>query len=133
VERSSFARPVAAYHPIFCRILGVYWVGHHLQLSFIRSADRPLLWINIFFFSSVALVPFWTALLERVHQAPPGQVPFTAATWSAIGLTLALHWWYATRRRHVDPDVYPGLVRTAMFRVLMGRLLYLLGNRNIVL
>src|ERR1700751_4579955 len=23
-------------------ILGVYWVGHHVQLSFIRRADRPL-------------------------------------------------------------------------------------------
>src|SRR5215468_909030 len=32
-------------------ILGVYWVGHHLQLSFIRSADRPLLWITFCFCS----------------------------------------------------------------------------------
>src|SRR4030088_188078 len=39
-------------------ILGVYWVGHHIQLSFIRRADRPLLWINILFLLWVALVPF---------------------------------------------------------------------------
>src|ERR1700737_1299223 len=44
-------------------ILGVYWVGHHVQLSFIRRADRPLLWINILFLLWVALVPFSTALL----------------------------------------------------------------------
>jgi uncharacterized membrane protein len=44
-------------------ILGVYWVGHHIQLSFIRRADRPLLWINILFLLWVALVPFSTALL----------------------------------------------------------------------
>ena len=44
-------------------ILGAYWVGHHVQLSFIRRADRPLLWINVFFLLWVALVPFSTALL----------------------------------------------------------------------
>ena len=31
-------------------ILGVYSVGHHVQLSFIRRPDRPLLWINILCF-----------------------------------------------------------------------------------
>src|SRR5215469_15788500 len=46
-------------------ILGVYWVGHHVQLSFIRRADRPLLWINILFLLWVALVPFSTALLSE--------------------------------------------------------------------
>jgi uncharacterized membrane protein len=46
-------------------ILGIYWVGHHIQLSFIRRADRPLLWINILFLLWVALVPFSTALLSE--------------------------------------------------------------------
>jgi hypothetical protein len=27
-------------------MLGVYWVGHHNQYHYIRSTDRPLLWIN---------------------------------------------------------------------------------------
>jgi uncharacterized membrane protein len=108
-------------------ILGVYWVGHHLQLSFIRSADRPLLWINIFFLLWVALVPFSTALLSEYTKHRLA-IAVYGGNLIAIGLTLALHWWYATsRRRHVDPDVHPGLVRTAMFRVLMGPLLYLLG------
>jgi uncharacterized membrane protein len=108
-------------------ILGVYWVGHHLQLSFIRSADRPLLWINIFFLLWVALVPFSTALLSEYNKHRLA-IAVYGGNLIAIGLTLALHWWYATsRRRHVDPDVHPGLIRTAMFRVLMGPLLYLLG------
>jgi uncharacterized membrane protein len=108
-------------------ILGVYWVGHHMQLSFIRSADRPLLWINILFLLWVALVPFSTALLSEYTKHRLAIVVY-GANLIAIGLTLALHWWYATsRRRHVDPDVDPGLVRTAMLRVLMGPLLYLLG------
>ena len=98
-----------------------------MQLSFIRSADRPLLWINILFLLWVALVPFSTALLSEYTKHRLAIVVY-GANLIAIGLTLALHWWYATsRRRHVDPDVHPGLVRTAMLRVLMGPLLYLLG------
>lgn len=107
-------------------ILAVYWVGHHLQLSFIRSADRPLLWINIFFLLWVALVPFSTALLSEYSKHRLA-IAVYGGNLIAIGLTLALHWWYATNRRHVDPDIRPGLVRAAMFRVLMGPLLYLLG------
>src|SRR5215471_1982543 len=49
-------------------ILGVYWVGHHVQLSFIRRADRPLLWINILFLLWVALVPFPIGLLVNTRQ-----------------------------------------------------------------
>jgi TMEM175 potassium channel family protein len=108
-------------------ILGVYWVGHHLQLSFIRSADRPLLWINILFLLWVALVPFSTALLSEYTKNRLA-IAVYGGNMIAIGLTLALHWWYATsRRRHVDPDVHPGLVRAAMVRVLMGPLLYLVA------
>lgn len=71
-------------------ILGVYWVGHHLQLSFIRSADRPLLWINILFLLWVALVPFSTALLSEYTKNRLA-IAVYAGNMIAIGLTLALH------------------------------------------
>src|SRR5262249_58864256 len=84
-------------------ILGVYWVGHHVQLSFIRRADRPLLWINIFFLLWVALVPFSTALLSEYAKTRLA-IAIYGANLIAIGLTLALHWWYATTEsRHVRP------------------------------
>src|SRR5215475_9204742 len=47
-------------------ILGVYWVGHHFQLSFIRRADRPLLWINIFFHLWATPEIFSTSLLDAL-------------------------------------------------------------------
>jgi hypothetical protein len=77
-----------------------------------------LLWINILFLLWVALVPFSTALLSEYTKHPLA-IAVYGGNMIAIGLTLALHWWYATaRRRHVDPDVHPGLVRAAMSRVL---------------
>ena len=76
-------------------ILGVYWVGHHVQLSFIRRADRPLLWINILFLLWVALVPFSTALLSEYSNTRLA-IAIYGANLIAIGLTLALHWWRFT-------------------------------------
>jgi len=108
-------------------ILGVYWVGHHVQLSFIRRADRPLLWINILFLLWVALVPFSTALLSE-YATTRIAIAIYGANLIAIGLTLALHWWYATTEsRHVDPDIDRGLVRGAMYRTLMGPLVYVIA------
>src|SRR6516162_6347195 len=108
-------------------ILGVYWVGHHVQLSFIRRADRPLLWINISFLLWVALVPFSTALLSE-YATTRIAIAIYGANLIAIGLTLALHWWYATtENRHVDPDIDRGLVRGAMYRTLMGPLVYVIA------
>lgn len=108
-------------------ILGVYWVGHHIQLSFIRRADRPLLWINVLFLLWVALVPFSTALLSEYSKTQVA-IAIYGANLIAIGLTLALHWWYATtERRHVDPDIHPNLVRSAMKRTLMAPVIYLIA------
>ncbi|HEX3445049.1 MAG TPA: TMEM175 family protein [Chthoniobacterales bacterium] len=105
-------------------ILGVYWVGHHVQLSFIRRADRPLLWINILFLLWVALVPFSAALLSEYSKTRVA-IAIYGANLIAIGLTLALHWWYATTEaRHVDPDLHPNLIRGGMKRTLMAPFVY---------
>jgi uncharacterized membrane protein len=108
-------------------ILGVYWVGHHIQLSFIRRADRPLLWINILFLLWVALVPFSTALLGEYPKTQLA-IGIYGANLIAIGLTLALHWWYATdESRHVDAAIDRDLVRGAMYRTLMAPFVYLIA------
>jgi hypothetical protein len=46
----------------------------------------------------------------------------------AIGMTLAVHWWYATAEtRHVDPDIHPALVRGALLRTLMAPSVYVVA------
>jgi|SRR5260370_161040 uncharacterized membrane protein len=108
-------------------ILGVYWIGHHVTLSFIRRADRLLLWINILFLLWVALVPFSTALLSEYPKTRLA-IAIYGANLIAVGLTLALHWWYATaENRCVDPDIHPDLVRGAMYRTLMAPFVYIIA------
>ena len=86
-----------------------------------------MLWINLLFLLWVALVPFSTALLS---EYPTAQIATTVYGLNliAIGLTLALHWWYATvERRHVDADIHPGLVRGALVRTLMAPAVYVVA------
>jgi len=118
--------PKFATYAISFVILGVYWVGHHMQLSFIRRADRPLLWINVLFLLWVALVPFSTALLSE-YSTTRVAISVYGANLIAIGLTLALHWWYAAISHHVDPNIHPGLIRAAMYRTLMAPVVYVIA------
>jgi hypothetical protein len=46
----------------------------------------------------------------------------------AIGVTLAVHWWYATvETRHVDADIHPGVVRGGLLRTLMAPSVYVVA------
>lgn len=44
-------------------VLGMFWLGHHLQFHYVRYVDRPLLWINLAFLLCTVLVPFSTDLM----------------------------------------------------------------------
>lgn len=49
-------------------VLGMYWVGHHLQFHYVRYVDHTVLWINLIFLFGVTSVPFATDLLGDHHQ-----------------------------------------------------------------
>jgi uncharacterized membrane protein len=49
--------------------LGFFWVGHHIMYHTIRRADRTLLWLNIFFFMFVSMLPFSTSVLNAFSEA----------------------------------------------------------------
>jgi uncharacterized membrane protein len=49
-------------------VLGMYWVGHHLQFHYVRYVNHTLLWINLVFLFGVTSVPFATDLLGDHHQ-----------------------------------------------------------------
>jgi uncharacterized membrane protein len=101
-------------------MVGVYWVGHHNQYHYIRRTNRWLLWINICFLMFVALIPFSTALLGRYPDRQLS-VGIYAANLILVGVFLYLHWQYATsRRRLVDADLDPVLIRLARRRILLA-------------
>lgn len=99
-------------------MLGIYWVGHHNQFHYIRRTDRTLLWTNIAFLMFVTLIPFSTAL---TGQYPSQQlaVDIYAINLVLVGLSLYIHWWYATsRHRLVDEELDPHLIVQAKRKIL---------------
>jgi uncharacterized membrane protein len=105
-------------------IIGVCWVGHHAQLHYVRRADRPFLWMNLFFLLCISAMPFSAALLGE-HPGQPVAVAFYCANLMVAGLVLYAQLRYAAGPgRLFDPDIDPGLIRAAEWRLLMGPSLY---------
>ena len=105
-------------------LLGVFWVGHHGYLHFLKRTDRWFLWINLFFLMLIVLVPFSTNLLGDypTHRLA---VMIYGCNIIALGLALYLQWWYATsHHRLVGRDLEPELVRRGKRRILMGAFVY---------
>jgi uncharacterized membrane protein len=48
-------------------LLAVFWLNHHIFFV-IKKSDITLLWINIFFLMSIAIVPFTTSLIGKYGQ-----------------------------------------------------------------
>src|ERR671910_3202764 len=74
--------------------LGFFWVGHHIMYHAIRRADRTLLWLNIFFFMFVSLLPFSTSILNAFAEAFIAPLLF-GTNLAIIGWILFFQWQYA--------------------------------------
>ena len=108
-------------------VLGIYWVGHNNVFQHVLRHDRLMLWLNILFLLSMALVPFPTALLVRYGDAQISVVLY-ALNLMVGGVLLDLIWWYATYNRHLMCDtVQPPLIRSFHHRILTGPVIYLVA------
>jgi uncharacterized membrane protein len=61
-------------HALWCYalsfvVIGILWMVHHNQFHSIRRVDGVMLWLNLFFLMSVALIPFVTSVLSD-HATP---------------------------------------------------------------
>jgi uncharacterized membrane protein len=92
-------------------ILGIFWVIHHTLFDTILHYNTTLIWLNILFLLFVALIPFSTALFGEY-----GAMQITALIYGAnmlfiFGSGWAI-WAYVTgKRRLVDKDLEPAVVR----------------------
>ena len=105
-------------------LLGIYWIGHHIQFAFIRRTDRNHQWINMLFFFLMVLVPFSAAMLGRfgTHRLA---VIWYGGNIAAAAIVLQFHWWYATHhRRLVDPRVTDDIVKRLSERLYFSIIIY---------
>jgi uncharacterized membrane protein len=105
-------------------MVGVFWVGHHNVLHFVRRSDRAFLWINILFLMTITFIPFSASLIGRYSQSRVAVVLYGA---NLIASTLALYltWRYAlSGHRLVDRDVRPEVIRGGSQRILIGPVIH---------
>lgn len=60
-------------------IIGIYWTVHHKLFSYLINYDNKLIWLNILFLFSIAVMPFTTALYSEFYQ-PNLHIPFMVYT-----------------------------------------------------
>jgi uncharacterized membrane protein len=96
-------------HALWCYalsfvVIGILWMVHHNQVHSIPRVDGVMLWLNLFFLMSVALIPFVTSVLSD-HATPLPTMMYAAVLMMSCSMTAAM-WWYASRTPGLmSPDV----------------------------
>jgi TMEM175 potassium channel family protein len=90
-------------------VVGMFWMGHHEQYSYIRRVDVPLMWINMVYLMTIGLIPFVTSLLSDHGTAL--STCLYAGVLVATSLLSTLSWWYAARDPQLMPADVPESVR----------------------
>lgn len=89
-------------------VIGIIWVSHHTMFGHIGSADRGLLFWNLFLLLGVAFVPFPTSLLAQyVHQGGTNAEAAAAVysmTMTVIGLGFLAIWLHLRRHPNLLDD-----------------------------
>src|SRR5690348_8255179 len=83
-------------------IVAYYWLVHHLIFASLRGVNVALIWANMLFLFTIAVLPFSTAVLGRYSLAPCPR-SFIAANLSA-GPSPWVVWCFAPAPSHItDP------------------------------
>lgn len=88
-------------HGLWCYVLsflviGLLWMAHHQQFSYIERVDGVLMWLNLFFLMTVGLIPFVTSVMSDHGVAVPTML--YAGVLFLTCLLLAAMWGYACSR-----------------------------------
>ncbi len=77
-------------------IAGVWWSAHNRNFSWLRRADSTLRWLNLLFLLWIALLPFFTKVLDQYANLQLGVVLY-AFDQAGAGFFMTLSWWYSSR------------------------------------
>ncbi|MDA4121783.1 MAG: TMEM175 family protein [Thaumarchaeota archaeon] len=105
-------------------LLAVMWISHHSVFHYIKTLDRPMIWLNILFLLSIGLVPFSTALLGRY---PLEQLAVIIYGVNVVGISISMLAFlsYGVRSGSITLDL-PGatIIKTIIGRWRLGSLIY---------
>lgn len=123
----SLAHKLLTYFLSFVT-LGIYWLAQSTQFHYIKSSDRNLNWINLFFLLAVSILPFSTAFLSQYID-----FKFSIFLYwfnlSLLGQILGLNWYYAKKKKLLNlEDKHLKIVtQTIKRRIIESQILYTLA------
>jgi uncharacterized membrane protein len=106
-------------------IVAYYWLVHHLIFAPLRGVTIALIWANMLFLFTIAVLPFSTAVLGRYSLAPAALAIY-GTNLAACTATLAGVWFVADRS-HVTEQPTASQRRYIMRRFGLQFIVALLG------
>ncbi len=95
-------------------IAGLWWNAHNRNFRHIRNSDSTLRWLNLLFLLWIALLPFFTKILDQYNTLQTAVVLY-ATDQAAAGIFMTLSWWYASRNhRLVDKNLKKSVMRSRL-------------------
>ena len=95
-------------------IAGLWWSAHNRNFSHIRNSDSTLGWLNLLFLLWIALLPFFTKILDQYNTVQLAVVLY-AISQAAAGIFMSLLWWYASKNHHlVDRNLKKSTIRNRL-------------------
>jgi uncharacterized membrane protein len=109
-------------------VLGIFWVIHHAVFHYIQRLDGFIIWINIIFLMTVALVPLSTLMAVNYDPVPLALV-FYGANMFAASVPLLLIWIYAVRTGDmVYPDVDKKIIGIVSLKTVAAPLIFIIAT-----
>lgn len=86
-------------------LLASFWMTHHIFFA-IKRVNTKLLWINIFWLMSIAMVPFSTSIVGKYGEFQFSQIIFDI-NMLIIGILFYVNWAYASKNGMIHDQVMP--------------------------
>ena len=97
-------------------IAGVWWNGHNRNFEHIRDSNATLRMLNLFFLLWIALLPFFTKILDQYNSLQLSVVLY-AMDQALAGIFLTITWWYASRNNNmIDKNMTKTAIRWGTLR-----------------
>jgi len=110
-EYTSFLNYILSFF-----IAGIWWNGHHRNFQRIGGTNTALRMLNLVFLIWIALLPFFTKILDQFIRLQLSVVLY-ALDQAAAGFLLTIILWYASRNKDlIDKNMTPASIRFALLR-----------------
>lgn len=108
-------------------IAAIWWNSHHRNFEHIRDSNTTLRMLNMFFLIWIALLPFFTKILDQYHSLQLS-VALYATDQAAAGFFLTIIWLYASRNNQmIDKNMKKTTIRFSTVRNIITPIFFLVS------